>query len=160
RAAVFDRDAAGAPHLHECFPLAPMTLPERLRADFTGMDLTTGIHPMALARPRLTDAWRAADLLLARDGERVTVAGSVICRQRPGTAKGFVFVSLEDETGIANVIVTPRLFERQRFVITQEPALRITGRLQNQHGVIHLKAEKIAALTDAILPVQASHDFR
>lgn len=158
-AAVFERDAAGAPHLHEFSPLAPMTLPERFHADFSGMNLTTGIHPMALARPRLAGAWRAADLLLARDGECVTVAGSVICRQRPGTAKGFVFVSLEDETGIANVIVPPRLFERQRFVITREPALRITGRLQNQHGVIHVKARDIEALTEALLPAQASHDF-
>lgn len=141
-------------------PLAPMTLPERLRADFTGLELTTGIHPMALARPRLSDAWRAADLVLAKDGERVTIAGSVICRQRPGTAKGFVFISLEDETGIANIIVVPSLFERQRLVITQEPALRITGKLQNQHGVIHVRAEKITALAEAMVPAQASHDFR
>ena len=141
-------------------PLAPMTLAERFQADFRGLELTVGLHPMALARPQLTDAWRAADLTLARDGERVTVAGAVICRQRPGTAKGFVFISLEDETGIANVIVVPQLFEARRLVITQEPALRITGRLQNQHGVIHVKAEKIEALTGTALPAQASHDFR
>ena len=136
-----------------------MTLTERFRADFTGLDLTTGIHPMALIRPHLTDAWRAADLPLVKDGARITVAGSVICRQRPGTAKGFVFISLEDETGIANVIVIPALFEARRLVITQEPALRITGKLQNLHGVIHVKAEKIEALTEAALPAQASHDF-
>ncbi len=141
-------------------PLAPMTLAERLRADFTGLDLTTGRHPMALLRDQLPDVWRAADLTLARDGERLTVAGSVICRQRPGTAKGFMFISLEDETGIANVIVVPQLFEAHRLVITQEPALRISGRLQNQHGVIHVKAEKIAALPAPALPAQASHDFR
>ncbi len=141
-------------------PLAPMTLTERLRADFTGLDLTTGAHPMALVRDRLPDAWRAADLTLARDGERLTIAGSVICRQRPGTAKGFMFISLEDETGIANVIVVPQLFEARRLVITQEPALRITGKLQNQHGVIHVKAEKIEALAEVALPAQASHDFR
>ncbi|MBI4622588.1 MAG: error-prone DNA polymerase [Verrucomicrobia bacterium] len=141
-------------------PLAPMTLPERFRADFRGLELTVGVHPMALARPQLTDAWRASDLPLGRDGERVTIVGSVICRQRPGTAKGFVFISLEDETGIANAIVHPQVFERQRLVITQEPALRITGRLQNQHGVIHVKAEKIAALAGTVLPAQASHDFR
>jgi error-prone DNA polymerase len=141
-------------------PLRSMTLPERFRADFQGLELTVGVHPMALARPQLTDAWRAADLTLARDGERVTIAGSVICRQRPGTAKGFMFISLEDETGIANAIVTPQIFERQRLVITQEPALRITGKLQNQHGVIHVKAERIEALTESALPAQASHDFR
>ena len=141
-------------------PLAPMTLAERLRADFTGLDLTTGTHPMALLRAQLPDAWCAADLILARDGEGVTIAGSVICRQRPGTAKGFMFISLEDETGIANVIVVPQLFEAQRLLITQESALRITGKLQNQHGVIHIKAETIEALTASALPAQASHDFR
>lgn len=137
-----------------------MTLAERLRADFTGLDLTTGTHPMALVRARLPDVWRAADLPLATDGDRLTVAGSVICRQRPGTAKGFVFISLEDETGIANVIVVPQLFEARRLVITQEPALRITGKLQNLHGVIHVKADTIEALTLSDLPAQASHDFR
>jgi error-prone DNA polymerase len=137
-----------------------MTLPERLRADFTGLELTAGTHPMALIRPNLPDALRAADLPLVKDGERVTIAGSVICRQRPGTAKGFVFISLEDETGIANAIVVPQLFEARRLVITQEPALRITGKLQNLHGVIHVKAKKIEALAEAALPAQASHDFR
>ncbi len=141
-------------------PLAPMTPTERLRADFTGLDLTTGPHPMALVRGQLPDVWRAADLTLANDGDRLTVAGSVICRQRPGTAKGFVFISLEDETGIANVIVLPHLFESHRLVITQEPALRITGKLQNLHGVIHVKADTITALTASEVPAQASHDFR
>jgi error-prone DNA polymerase len=141
-------------------PLAPMTLAERLQADFTGLELTTGTHPMALIRAQLPDVWCAADLPLARDGDRLTVAGSVICRQRPGTAKGFMFISLEDETGLTNVIVVPQLFEAARLVITQEPALRITGKLQNQHGVIHVKAEQIEALTAAALPAQASHDFR
>jgi error-prone DNA polymerase len=141
-------------------PLAPMTIAERFSADFSGLELTAGTHPMALIRPQLTDVWRAADLTLGRDGERLTIAGSVICRQRPGTAKGFVFISLEDETGIANAIVVPQLFEARRLVITQEPALRITGKLQNQHGVIHVKADKIEALTETALPAQTSHDFR
>lgn len=136
-----------------------MTIAERFRADFSGLELTAGTHPMALIRPQLTDEWRATDLTLGKDGERVTIAGSVICRQRPGTAKGFVFISLEDETGIANAIVVPQLFEARRLVITQEPALRITGKLQNQHGVIHVKAEKIEALTETALPAQTSHDF-
>ncbi len=141
-------------------PLAPMTRTERFRADFSGLDLTTGVHPMALARPHLPDAWPAADLPLGKDGTRVTIAGSVICRQRPGTAKGFVFISLEDETGIANAIVVPQLFERLRLLITQEPALKITGKLQNLHGVIHIKAERIEPLADDALPAQASHDFQ
>jgi error-prone DNA polymerase len=146
--------------LSDSAPLVPMTLPERLRADYHGLELTTGLHPMALLRDQLPDVWRAADLILGHDGERVTIAGAVICRQRPGTAKGYLFISLEDETGIANAIVGPRLFESLRLVITQEPALKITGRLQNQHGVIHVKADQIAALATPALPVQASHDFR
>src|SRR6185436_18288021 len=100
--------------------------------DFRGLSLTVGVHPMQLVRERLPGMLRASDLLLARDGERVQIAGSVICRQRPGTAKGFVFISLEDETGIANAVVRPDLFERRRMVINEEPALCIVGWLQNQ----------------------------
>ncbi len=140
-------------------PLLPMTLSERLNADFAEMSLTAGSHPMATIRAQLPDVLRASDLPLGRDGERVTIAGSVICRQRPGTAKGFVFVSLEDETGIANAVVRPDLFERLRLVLTQESSLRITGPLQNQEGVIHVKAEKIVPLRFAEVPEQASHDF-
>jgi error-prone DNA polymerase len=137
-----------------------MSLSERLQADFTGLELTVGTHPMALIRPKLADAWRAADLPLAEDGSRVTIAGSVICRQRPGTAKGFVFISLEDETGIANAIVKPDVFERNRLTITQEAALKITGKLQNSNGVIHVRADVLEPLTFSDLPAQASHDFR
>mgnify|MGYP003353144210 FL=1 len=75
------------------------------------------------------------------------------------TAKGTVFLALEDETGIANVVVTPQLFEERRRVITQEPALRVTGRLQNRAGVIHVKADRITALAETAVPAGASHDF-
>src|SRR5206468_2046524 len=95
-------------------PLAPMTLAERLNADFTNTGLTTGRHPMALLRDRLPDVCRAADLKHTKTGDRITIAGSVICRQRPGTAAGVVFVSLEDETGIANAVVLPPIFEANR----------------------------------------------
>ena len=142
-------------------PLPAMTRRERYAADFGGLGLTTGAHPMALVRSQLPDVWRAGDLPLAPQRERVKVAGSVICRQRPGTAKGFVFVSLEDETGVANAVVPPDLYERYRLVINQEPALIIIGRVQNEHGVIHVKAEQIRALAAAgvEVPEQASHDF-
>ena len=141
-------------------PLAPMTREERVLADFDGLSLTVGEHPMALVRERLPEIWRAVDLPLGRDGDRVKIAGSVICRQRPGTAKGFVFISLEDETGIANAVVVPDLFEARRMTINEEPTLCITGRLQIQANVIHVRAEKIEALRLAELPAQASHDFR
>jgi error-prone DNA polymerase len=136
-----------------------MSLTERLGADFHGLGLTAGRHPMALLRERLTDVTRATDLKAIANGARVTIAGSVICRQRPGTAKGVVFISLEDETGIANAVVAATLFERLRLVITQEPALRITGPLQNVAGVIHIRAEQIEPLHDSDLPTQTSHDF-
>jgi error-prone DNA polymerase len=88
------------------------------------------------------------------------VAGSVITRQRPGTAKGFCFVTLEDETGHVNVIVRPALFESRRLVINLEPALLITGRLQHKSGVIHVMAQTIAPLPAAGLPAQPGHDYR
>ena len=87
------------------------------------------------------------------------IAGNVICRQRPGTAKGFVFVSLEDETGIANVIVPPPVFEALRLVITEEPFLLIEGRLQNIENVIHVKAEQIKRLEADSLAAAPSYDF-
>jgi error-prone DNA polymerase len=143
----------------ESSPLAPMSLTERLSADFSGLGLTAGNHPMAQLRSRLADVWSAEELKSAPNGARVTIAGAVICRQRPGTAKGFVFISLEDETGIANAVVVPSLFEQHRLVITQEPALKITGLLQNVSGVIHVRAEQIEPLREAELPTQTSHDF-
>ena len=87
------------------------------------------------------------------------IGGQVTCRQRPGTAKGFVFVSLEDETGTANAIVTPQLFEHSRLLISEEPFLIITGVLQNIENVIHVKAQAIETLRAADLPTAASHDF-
>jgi error-prone DNA polymerase len=110
-------------------PLQQMTDDERLVADFHGSGMTAGPHPMAYCRAAL-DAMkvkRARDLHRIPDGEYTRVAGCVIARQRPGTAKGFVFLSLEDETGIANVIVHPDLYEKHRLVINREKFLRIEG---------------------------------
>ena len=140
-------------------PLPAMTLAERVQADYQGLNLTGGTHPMRLVRERLPDIWRAADLPLGRDGERIYIGGSVICRQRPGTAKGVVFVSLEDETGVANAIVRAELYEKYRMVINEEPTLRIFGRLQNQAGVIHVLAERVERLHLEEVPAQTSHDF-
>ncbi|HEY3756842.1 MAG TPA: error-prone DNA polymerase [Opitutaceae bacterium] len=145
--------------LESTSPLPPMTLAERLGADFSGLGLTAGEHPMRLVRDRLPDVTRAADLVVLRNGERATIGGSVICRQRPGTAKGIVFVSLEDETGIANAIVSPEIYESHRLVINEESALRITGAVQNTAGVVHIKAQEIRPLRLDDLPAQASHDF-
>jgi error-prone DNA polymerase len=141
-------------------PLERMTHLERLQADFRTMSLTTGAHPMKLVRCQLAGVTTAAGLEKVRSGTRVRVAGAVITRQRPGTAKGFCFITLEDETGHANAIVRPELFERHRLVINLEPALVITGRVQNEENVIHIQAERIEKLPRSGLPAQASHDFR
>jgi error-prone DNA polymerase len=140
-------------------PLLPMTLPERVQADFEGMNLTTGPHPMKLLRAQLPNAWRASEMQQARHGSIVQIAGNVICRQRPGTAKGFVFISLEDETGVSNAIVTPDLFEKLRLLITEEPFLVIEGQVQNTDGVTLVKAQRITPLESAKLTGSASHDF-
>ena len=102
---------------------------------------------------------RATDLPHGRHGRRVRVAGAVITRQRPGTAKGFVFLTLEDETGIANIIVQPDLFTQYRAVIVGEPYLLIEGRLQIQEGVTSVKAERVTSLAGGG-PDPQSHDFR
>jgi error-prone DNA polymerase len=140
-------------------PLERMTLLERLQADYAHLSLTTGAHPMKLLRPQLPDVRPAADLPHVRPGERIKIGGAVITRQRPGTAKGFCFITLEDETGLANAIVRPKLFEEARLVINLEPALVITGRVQNEQGVIHVMAEEIVAMPGPGLPAQRSHDY-
>jgi error-prone DNA polymerase len=140
-------------------PLLPMSMPERVKADYTTMNLTTGPHPMKLLRAQLPDIWRAIDLRSARHGATVQIAGNVICRQRPGTAKGFVFISLEDETGVSNAIVTPDLFERMRLLITEEPFLLIEGQVQNTDNVVLIKAEQIRPLAHEQLIGSESHDF-
>lgn len=118
-------------------PLPDMDLAERLRADVQGTSVTAGPHPLALER-RALDARgvvRAADLQRHRDGDHVRVAGAVICRQRPGTAKGFVFLTLEDETGLANVIVRPDLFRARREVLVTAPVLEVDGVLQSEDSL-------------------------
>ncbi|MFN2623761.1 MAG: DNA polymerase III subunit alpha [Chthoniobacterales bacterium] len=141
-------------------PLRTMSIPERVKADYTTMNLTTGPHPMKLLRAQLPEIWRASDLRSARHGSTVQIAGNVICRQRPGTAKGFVFVSLEDETGVSNAIVTPDLFEEMRLLITEEPFLVIEGQVQNTDNVVLIKAQKIRPLAHEELIGSESHDFR
>jgi len=141
-------------------PLKPMTEGERLVADYAGTGLTVGRHPMALRRDELAmrGILRASDLGSARQGRRVRVAGMVITRQRPGTAKGFVFLTLEDETGIANIIVRPDLFARERFVIVEEPFLIVDGVLQNQEGVTSVRAEDVRGMRGIDVDFDA-HDF-
>jgi error-prone DNA polymerase len=144
----------------EAMPLAEMTLKERLAADFAASGMSIGPHPVSLIRPQLARRGivRAADLATLPDGTRVETAGTVIVRQRPGTAKGFFFITLEDETGFANAIVTPQRFAAQRTLLTASAALVVGGILQNQDGVVSIKADRFAALAE-IGASAPSHDF-
>jgi error-prone DNA polymerase len=141
-------------------PLTPMTIPERMDADFRGTGLTIGKHPVAYHRAELSKlgALRAIDLGKMRDGNPVRVGGWVIVRQRPGTAKGFMFLTLEDETGVSNIIITPQLFDQNRLVLVDHPFLLIEGALQNQDNVVSVKARRIRPLSFQIAAAPA-HDF-
>ena len=137
-----------------------MSTEERLVADFGGTGLTTGPHPMHYQREPL----RRAGVLTARElaqtssGSYVRSAGCVIARQRPGTASGFIFLSLEDETGISNVVIHPVLYEQQRLLVTSGKFLQVEGMLQNENGVVHVRAERLQLLSVSKAPTQ-SHDF-
>ena len=137
-----------------------MTADERLVADYRGTGLTVGPHPMAYRRAQIKGRGirAASELGGLRDGARVRIAGAVIARQRPGTAKGFVFLSLEDETGIANALLTPQVFRENRLVVVEQQFLVIEGLLQNQEGAISVKAESVWPLSVARVDAQ-SHDF-
>jgi error-prone DNA polymerase len=136
-----------------------MNADDRLRADYAGMGLTIGPHPMSLRRADLAlrGVLRAVDLPQAHNGRRVRVAGMVITRQRPGTAKGFVFLTLEDETGISNVIIRPDLYDRERRAVVGQPFLIVEGVLQHQEGVISVRAERLRGM-EGPASVDA-HDF-
>jgi error-prone DNA polymerase len=142
-------------------PLLPMQQEERLVADYRNSGLTIGAHPLRHHRP-LLDRLRvvpAANVKNFQDGRPVRVAGAVICRQQPATAKGFVFLSLEDETGIVNVILRPQVFERVRAVVVTEPYLIVDGVLQNQSGVVSVKAGGVRSMLERPAVAAESHDF-
>jgi len=147
-------------HESSVSPLFRMTDEERLVADFSGTGMTVGPHPMSYHREEMNriGITRAADLHSIPSGRTTRIAGSVIARQRPGTAKGFVFLSIEDETGIANAIILPAIYEKFRTLVTYGKFLLVEGQLQNQDNVISVKAASVKAL-----PVSAahapSHDF-
>jgi error-prone DNA polymerase len=143
----------------EMSPLAMMTPVERLEADYASTALTVGPHPMNLVRHQFPDTTAAAALKTLHHGAPVRVAGMVICRQRPGTAKGNVFISLEDETGISNVFVPSVLFEKERLTLTQERFLYFEGRLQHVDNVISVYAQKVTLLPYEVAVKVGSHDF-
>jgi len=141
-------------------PLKRMTDEERLVADFRGTGMTVGPHPMAYHRAEMDKLGvrKAIELSQIPNGRKIRAAGGVIVRQRPGTAKGFVFLSLEDETGVANAIIHPDLFQQNRLLLATEQFLMVEGILQNQDGVISIKANRVSPLR--ITQAQtSSHDF-
>jgi error-prone DNA polymerase len=141
-------------------PLRPMNSEERLVADFRGTGMTVGPHPMAYHRARMQamGIYKASDLSHIPDGQYLRIGGCVICRQRPGTAKGFVFLSIEDETGVANAIVMPDLFQKNRLLLSSAQFLMVEGILQNQDNVISVKAERVLPLSITRAETN-SHDF-
>ena len=148
------------PEAEPSFPLAMMSSEERLVADYHGTGLTIGRHPMSYRRPAMDalGVYRASELASQPNGKHLRIAGCVIVRQRPGTAHGFIFLSLEDETGIANAIIEPKVYEKNRFTVISEKFLMVEGELQNIDKVISVKAHHISSLDITAAQTQ-SHDF-
>jgi error-prone DNA polymerase len=141
-------------------PLPPMTPLEETAADYATTGLTPGPHVMSHLRARLRaeGVVAARDLDAVPDGAPVRVAGHVIVRQRPGTAKGMCFLTLEDETGTANAVVTPPLYERARVVINTSPLLEVAGRLERVDGVTHVRAARFRRV-EAPAGMPDGHDY-
>ena len=153
---------APAPHPHAHPKLKEMTRVELIAADYMTTGLCTHGHPMEHLRATLRahGVLSAEELKRARSGERVKVAGVVICRQRPGTAKGVCFITLEDETGFSNFVVYVDLFQRYRRTIVRSPVLLIEGIVQNEQDVINVQARRITAIEPAVgADLIESHDF-
>ena len=152
---LFEGDATDDPS-----PLPEMTPIEETRADYVATEITTGPHMLAHLRRTLSErgVLSARQLRGCTDGDRVTAAGAVIVRQRPGTAKGFVFLTLEDETGMLQAIVRPDLFRDERAVVVGSGALVVQGRLQRQDGTLSVRAERFWTIPE--FERMPSHDFR
>ena len=129
--------------------LPPMPLGAHVVEDYRRLSLSLKAHPVAFMRARLSarNILRSDALDKVKSGERVTVAGLVLVRQRPGTAKGVIFMTLEDEAGVANIIVWPKAFERLRAIVIGARFVAVTGKLQNEAGVIHIIADRMEDLT-------------
>jgi error-prone DNA polymerase len=129
--------------------LPDMTDWERMVADYGLLGLSPSYHPMALLRGDLpSDVLTAEQVRAAGDGKRIRTAGLVVCRQRPGTAKGYVFLLLEDETGVVNVVIRPDLYEARRSMIRGESYLCIEGTVQLQSGTLNVIADRAIPVGD------------
>lgn len=141
-------------------PLKRMNVEERLVSDFHGTSMTVGPHPMFYRRQELKAQSVKSSIELKRipNGKQATVAGCVITRQRPGTAKGIIFMTLEDETGTCRVVVMPDFYEQNRMVVLKERFVQVSGEVENHDGVVHLRARSISALNVSAAET-VSHDF-
>ncbi len=141
-------------------PLKQMDTEERLIADYHGTGMTVGPHPMAYRRQELRRMGivSASELRKLPHNRLAIAAGCVITRQRPGTAKGLIFLTLEDETGHANIIVMPDVYSADRIPVLHERFVRVEGIVQNQDGIVHLRAQRISALSVSAAAT-VSHDF-
>jgi error-prone DNA polymerase len=139
----------GLPTDQDMVQLKDMTDWERMVADYTFLGLSPSYHPMSLLRPGLpSDVLTAARVRASADTDTVRTGGLVVCRQRPGTAKGFVFLLLEDETGVVNVIIRPDMYEAQRSLLRAEPYLCVEGKIQLHSGSLNLIATRVTSLSD------------
>jgi error-prone DNA polymerase len=138
-----------------------MDLRGRIAADLRGTGMTVGPHPVALERDRLRalNVHAAGELKHLRRGQRIRTGGLCIVRQRPGTAKGFVFLSLEDETGISNIIIDPDTFEKNRRPILTSSLLVVEGRLEKYDGVVSVKGDRFWGLYETLADQVQSRDF-
>jgi error-prone DNA polymerase len=140
--------------------LPAMTDWDRMTADYAVLGLSPGHHPLAMLRPQLHEGIVPSRMLESlADGTAVEVAGLVVCRQRPGTAKGFVFLVLEDESGMVNVIVKPDLYQRQRSLVRTEPFVIVRGELQRRDGTVNLVAESFRTLRLGAAVAPEAHNF-
>jgi DNA polymerase III alpha subunit len=141
--------------------LPEMTDWERMATDYALMSLSPENHPLGLVRPLLHEgivSCRQMEEL--PDGTEITLAGMVVCRQRPASASGFIFLLVEDETGLANIVVKPQLHERQRLVVRLEPFVTITGELQKRDNTVNLIAHRFDRLrVPRELLTPRSHDW-
>ena len=143
-------------------PLQEMSPLEETLSDYRGTGITTGEHLMSHLRAdlRRKGVLSAADLRHVPNGRWVRTAGVVIVRQRPATAKGFLFMTLEDESGMSNIIVVPKLFKRERALLQTAGILLVEGPLQSRDGVIHVRGQTFRRLETDPSSLPASHDFR
>jgi error-prone DNA polymerase len=160
RNAVDRQLALSLPTEQDMVELQPMTDWDRMAADYAVLGLSPNRHPMAFLRPQLHEGVVPSRMLASLpDGAPVEVAGLVVCRQRPGTAKGFVFLVLEDEFGLVNVVVKPDVYERQRALVRTEPLVMVRGELQRRDGTVNVLAESFRALQAADSLAPGAHNF-